>query len=255
MQKKSSRYAAQLFVFFIFFLACPCQGKEEKAAAVQQDLVWSQSDGLRHEIFSSTQKDGEWTTPVKITDNNANNLHPVLEIGTNGAKWLFWSAVRPNGISVQYAVFQNNEWNEPQTLPMEQHSAITPAALVDTNGGVWLVWAGNDGGNDDIYFSRFQKEKWADPKILHDSNEVPDIKPEIAYNEKGKIEVSWIGFRNKAYTKLASVFTDNTGWSAEQEKVKTEEEVAKEAVQAKEEQKIKLPSFLPGDSQFFLKIY
>jgi hypothetical protein len=255
MQKKSNRHTVQLFVFFTFFLALPCQGKAEKTAATQQDLAWSQSDGLRHEIFSSTQKDGEWTTPVKVTDNNANNLHPVLEIGADGTKWLFWSAVRPNGISVQYAVMQNNEWSEPQTLPIEQHSSITPAALADTNGGVWLVWAGNDGGNDDIYFSRFQKEKWTDPKIVHASNEVPDIKPEIAYNEEGKIEVSWIGFRSKAYKKLASVYTDNTGWSAEQEKVKTEEEAEKEAVQAEEEQETELPSFLPSDSQFFLKIY
>ncbi len=251
MQKKSNRHTVQLIVFFIFSLNLPCQGKVEKAAAIQQDLAWSQSDGLRHEIFSSTQKDGEWTPPVKITDNNANNLHPVLEIGTNGTKWLFWSAVRPNGISVQYAIFQNNEWSEPQTLPMEQHSAITPSVLADKDGGVWLVWAGNDGGNDDIYFSRFQKKMWTDPKIVHTSNEVPDIKPEISYNEEGKIEVSWIGFRSKAYKKLASVYTDNTGWSAEQEKLETE----KEDVQNEEEQKIKLPSFLPSDSQFFLKIY
>ncbi|MCW5214672.1 hypothetical protein VU13_05145 [Desulfobulbus sp. US5] len=158
MQKKSNRHAIQLFVFFVFILALPCQGKTEKAAAVQQDVVWSQSDGLRYEIFTSTQKDGEWTTPVKITDNNANNLHPVLEIGSDGIKWLFWSAVRPSGISVQYAMMQNNGWSEPQTLPIEQHSAITPAALADTKGRVWLVWAGNDGGNDDIYFSHYQEK-------------------------------------------------------------------------------------------------
>lgn len=251
MQKKLNRRTVQLIVFFIFSLNLPCLGEMEKAAVIQQDLVWSQSDGLRHEIFSSTKKDGEWTTPVKVTDNNANNLHPVLEIGSNGTKWLFWSAVRPNGISVQYAIFKNNEWSEPQTLPIEQHSAITPSALADKDGGVWLVWAGNDGGNDDIYFSRFQKKTWTDPKIVHTSNEVPDIKPEISYNEEGKIEVSWIGFRSKAYKKLASVYTDNIGWSAEQEKLETEEE----DVQNEEEQKIELPSFLPSDSQFFLKIY
>ena len=253
MQKKSNRHIVQLFIFFTFSfcLTLPCQGKAEKAAAVQQDVVWSQSDGLRHEIFSSTQKNSAWTTPVKVTDNNANNFHPVLEIGSNGTKWLFWSAVRSNGISVEYAVMKNNAWSEPQTLPMEQHSAITPSALADKDGGVWLTWAGNDGGNDDIYFSRFQGETWTDPKILHAPNEVPDIKPEIAYNKEGKIEVDWIGFRSNAYKKLASVYTDNTGWSAEQEKLEAEEE----GVQNEEEQETELPSFLPADSQFFLKIY
>ena len=251
MQKKSNRHVVQLFVLFIFCIALPCQGRTEKAAAVQQDVVWSQSDGLRHEIFISTQKDGEWTPPVKITDNNANNLHPVLEIGMDGKKWLFWSAVRPSGISVQYAVMQNNAWSEPQTLPIEQHSSITPAALADTKGRVWLVWAGNDGGNDDIYFSHYQEKAWSNPQLIHTPNKVPDIKPEITYNEEGKIEVDWIGFRSNAYKKLASVYTDNTGWSAEQEKLEPEEE----GVQNEEEQETELPSFLPGDSQFFLKIY
>lgn len=253
MQKKINRCIIQVFVFSLFFLALPCQGKEEKAAAVQQDLVWSQSDGLRHEIFFSNQrqKNGEWTPPVKITDNNANNLHPVLEIGTDGRKWLFWSAVRPDGISVQYAVMQNNVWSEPQTLPLEQHSAITPSALADKDGGIWLVWAGNDGGNDDIYFSRFQGEKWTAPQIVHAPNEVPDIKPELSCNDEGKIEVDWIGFRNNAYKKIASVYTDNTGWSAEQEKLETEEE----DVRNEEDPQTELPSFLPGDSQFFLKMY
>jgi hypothetical protein len=253
MRKKSNRHIVQIVVLSVFFLSFPCRGKEEKAAAVQQDLVWSQSDGLRHEIFFSNQKqkDGEWTTPVKITDNNANNLHPVLETGTDGTKWLFWSAVRPGGISVQYAVMQNNAWSEPQTLPVEQHSAITPSVLADKDGGVWLVWAGNDGGNDDIYFSRLQGEKWTDPKVVHAPNEVPDIKPEIAYNEEGRIEVDWIGFRSNAYKKMASVYTDNTGWSAEQEKLEPEEE----GIQNEKEQETELPSFLPGDSQFFLKIY
>ncbi|WP_339135979.1 MAG: hypothetical protein WGN25_19385 [Candidatus Electrothrix sp. GW3-4] len=251
MRKKSNRHTVQLFIFFLSFLIVSCLGKEGKAASVQQDLVWSQSDGLRHEIFSSMKKDGEWTIPVKITDNNADNLHPVLDRGDDGTKWLFWSAVRPDGISVEYAVFQDNEWSEPQKLPMEQHSSIAPSVLADKKEGLLLVWAGNDGGNDDIYYSRYQGKRWSDPQVIHAPNEVPDIKPEIAYNEEGKIEVSWIGFRGNTYIKLASVYTDKTGWSAEQEKLEREEE----KVEDDKEQDVKLPSFLPSNSQFFLKIY
>ncbi|MCI5120814.1 MAG: hypothetical protein D3908_06420, partial [Candidatus Electrothrix sp. AUS4] len=126
MHKQSKRRAVQVLIFFIFSFALFHLNNEGKAAQEQQDLVWSQSDGLRYEIFSSTKTNGKWSIPVQLTDNNANNLHPVLDIGTNGTKWLFWSAVRPNGISVQYAVFKNNKWSEPQSLPLEQNSAITP---------------------------------------------------------------------------------------------------------------------------------
>ncbi|MCI5131503.1 MAG: hypothetical protein D3904_08245 [Candidatus Electrothrix sp. EH2] len=253
MYTKSKWYIVQLVIFLIFFLVLPCQGKEneKKAVGMQQDLVWSQSDGLRYEIFSSSKKGDEWTSPVKITDNNANNLHPVLDIGADGTKWLFWSAVRPDGISIEYAVFQENSWSDPQKFSVQQHSAITPSVLADKEKGVWLVWAGNDGGNDDIYVSRYDEEKWSDPRIIHAPNEVPDIKPEIAYNDKGKIEVSWIGFRDNSYKKLASVYTDRTGWSPEQEQSEPEQDKEQE----EKEQEIVLPSFLPADSQFILKIY
>jgi hypothetical protein len=250
MQKKTNQYFVQ-FLVLTCCLALPGLSSGKNAIAAQKDLVWSQSDGLRHEIFTSSYQGTEWTTPIKITDNNANNLHPVLEKGSNGEKWLFWSAVRPNGISIEYAVFENNEWSAPQKLPFEQNSSIAPSVLADNHGRVCLVWAGNDGGNDDVYVSWLHGKKWTDPKIIHAANEVPDITPEIFYNEEGKIEVSWIGFRGKSYTKLTSVYSENAGWSAEQEKLENEEEQA----QDQEEQDMELPSFLPSNSQFFLKIY
>ena len=252
MQKKKNQQFAQ-FLVLVCSLALPGVCNSNTVTVVQQDLAWSQSDGLRHEIYTSSYQDGEWISQVKITDNNANNLHPVLDIGADGKKWLFWSAVRPDGISIEYAVLENDEWSDPQTLPFEQNSSITPSVLADNKGGVCLVWAGNDGGNDDIYVSWLKGKKWTKPKIIHAPNEVPDIKPEIACNEDGKTEVSWIGFRGSSYTKLVSVYSDNTGWSAEQEKLENEEQQAQE--QNQEEQETELPSFLPADSQFFLKIY
>ncbi len=251
MQKKSNQHFVQFLLFLLCLFTLPSLSNGETSTGVEQDVVWSQSDGLRHEIFTSTYKEGEWSSPVKITDNNANNLHPILEKGRDGVKWLFWSAVRPNGISIEYAILENDEWSGPTKLPMEQHSSITPSVLADKQGPMWLVWAGNDGDNDDIYVSRYQKAKWSTPQVLHAPNEVPDITPEIAYNKEGKIEVNWIGFRGKSYIKLASVYTKNTGWSTEQEKLENEEE----DTQNTEEQDIELPSFLPSNSQFFLKIY
>ena len=257
MRTKAHRHTARSVIFFTLFFILSCFGKEGKAGTVQQDLVWSESDGLRYELFSSSKKGDKWTAPVKITDNNANNLHPVLDRGADGKKWLFWSAVRPDGISIEYAVFQGNEWSEPQKFPVEQHSAITPSVLADKKKGVWVVWAGNDGGNDDIYFSRYlgkQDKVWTDPQIIHAPNNVPDIKPEIAYNDEGRIEVTWLGFRgNNRYIQLFSVYTDGAGWSPEQEKPEPEEENVQE--QEENEQEAELPSFLPGGSQFDLKIY
>ena len=213
---------------FIFTLAAPCQSEEvNEQLENRQTLAWSQSDGLRFEIFSSSYKEKNWSTPVKITDNNANNLHPAIDIAANGTRWLFWSAVRPDGISIEYAVSQDDEWSEPTKMALEQNSAITPSVLIDKKNVVWLVWAGNDGGNDEIFYSRFVKQAWQDPKVVNTVNDLPDIKPVIGYNEQGILEVTWLGFRDGQYKKLFAIYGAK-GWSTEQVVVKEEEIISEE---------------------------
>jgi hypothetical protein len=218
--------------------AAPCQ-------AAQQELVWSQSDGLRREIYHSTCKDGTWEDPVKITDDDANNLHPAFVITPDSRRWIFWSAVNADGISISYAVGKDGKWSEPVKMEMEDlSSAIAPSALADKKGAVWLVWAGNDGeGQDEIYWSRYEGTAWQKPKMINAANQVPDIKPEIALNKQGQIEVRWQGFRDGNYKKLLSAYTAGT-WSPEQE-VKEEENKVDEV-------KPVLPEFLPEGSQYVL---
>jgi hypothetical protein len=215
------------------------------------ELAWSGSDGLRHEIFTSSFAEGIWSEPVKITDNNANNLHPVIDLGKDGTKWIFWSAVRPDGISIEYAVYRDESWSEVTKMNFEQESAITPSILIDRDNVVWLVWAGNSGNLDEIYYSRFLNGAWTAEKIVNQANAVPDIKPVIAWNEQGEIEVRWQGFREGRYTALYSVFTKK-GWSAEEEISQKEQDMIESEIL--ENQEIQLPSFVGEESQYFLKV-
>ncbi len=239
-----------LTVFLLFIvLAQSCNGADLTVST--GELVWAQSDGLRHEIYACSFTDGSWNDPVKITDNNADNLHPVVDIATDGTKWLFWSAVRPDGISIEYAVTSDGVWSEPIKIEMEQATAITPSILLEKKNRLWLVWAGNDGGNDEIYASRFINEQWSVPEVVNSVNEVPDVKPTIGYNDRGEIEVRWTGFRSSSsngssYVHLFSTYSTD-GWAAEQQ-VEDEEQVAAE------EPEVQLPSFVESDSQYFLKI-
>jgi hypothetical protein len=225
------------------------------SAAGQQrmELVWSQSDGLRKEIYASSCKNGAWSEPVKITNSNANKLHPVLELAPDGRRWAFWSAVDLNGISIEYATAaQDSAWSEPKQMELNQNSAITPSVLIEDSGAVWLVWAGNSGSQDEIYFSRYVNSAWEEPAAVHPANQVPDIKPEISRNSSGQIEVRWLGVRDGRYKLLASTYSSAGGWSAEQEIAedrKKEEDTLKE-----EEVKSGLPDFLPQDSQYSLKV-
>ncbi len=224
----------------------------QASAGQGKDLVWSQSDGLRHEIYYSSFQDA-WDAPQKLTDNNANNLHPVLDRTPDGTRWVFWSAVRPNGISIEYALGKDGTWSLPIKMNLDHDSAITPSVLIDPQGTVWLAWAGNDGGQDEIYFSRWKDEAWQDAALLNIPNEVPDIKPELTWNEQGQITAIWYGFRDGGYTFLQSIFIDGA-WSPEQVLV-LEEEEAQDEEEILRAHQIELPSFVTPESQYQLKFF
>ncbi|MCW5198315.1 hypothetical protein VU07_00385 [Desulfobulbus sp. F4] len=233
---RSKNNALRLLILSALF-AGPCQ-------AAQQELVWSQSDGLREEIYASSYKNETWSEPVKITDDNANNLHPALAVAPDGRKWTFWSAVNPDGISIEYAVSGNDgRWSEPVKMEMDDlSSAIAPSVLIDKSGTVWVVWAGNNGAQDEIYWSRCANGVWQKPQMINAANQVPDIRPEFLLNEQGQIEVSWEGFRDGKYAHLASVYTEGR-WSSEQKIEKKQEEPESEP---------ELPAFVPKGSQYVL---
>jgi hypothetical protein len=219
-----------------FFAASPAQGTE---------LVWSQSDGLRHEIYHSVRNKGIWELPQKLTDNNANNLHPAFVITPDGSRWIFWSAVNPDGITIEYTAGKEGRWAEPVKLKLEEGgTAIAPSALAGQDGSVWLVWSGGSGGGqDEIYWSRHAASGWQKPKLVNMANQVPDIKPELALNAQGQPEVRWQGFRDGQYKTLIAAYT-GAGWSPEQE--------AREEEKKPEEAKPELPDFVPADSQHVL---
>ena len=227
-------------LLFALVVASPCQAAE---TVPLKELVWSQSDGLRKEIYHSAQSAAGWSLPQQLTDSNANKLHPAFVITPDKSRWIFWSAVNPDGIGIKYLTGKEGTWTQPSKLETSQASAITPTALVGPDQTLWLVWAGNDGGQDDIYWSRYINAAWQPPRQVNSANQTPDVKPELLLNKQGQLEVRWQGFRNGKYTKLVAVYTDQA-WSAEQELVLEEEEELEEPDE--------LPDFLPADSQYVL---
>ncbi len=206
-----------------------------------EELVWSQSDGLRQEIYHSARTAEGWSLPEQLTNNNANNLHPAFVIAPDGSRWIFWSAVNPDGIGIEYIVRREGRWTEPVKLESGHGTAITPAVLIGPDQALWLVWAGNDGGQDEIYWSRFVNGTWQPTKQVNVANQVPDVKPEIVLNQQGQAEVRWQGFRDGKYKRLAAVWNGQS-WSPEQEFEEEEQAIEQE----------ELPDFLPAGSQHVL---
>jgi len=236
---------------FLWSLCHPVFAGEQENFPQHVELVWSESDGLRHEIYASSYLSGRWSEPRQITDDNADNLHPAVDIDADGRKWVVWTAIDETGYEIKYTIFEHGEWMEPTVLPSSLRSNIKPSVALDAKNIPWVVWSGNDGDNDDIYFSRFINGKWEKERRVHEGNKVPDILPVVNLNTDGKLTIVWEGYRNGAYHKLQSSWNGKY-WNTPIE-LTGENELSEQS--EKNEASLPLPEYVNDQRQVFLRIY
>ncbi len=211
----------------------------------KMELIWAESDGLRHEIFTSSYQSGAWSEPVMITDDNADNLIPSIDVDSKGRKWAVWSAVEDGEVEIRYSVYEDGTWKEAAKFPSDLSSNTKPNIIVDDADTPWLVWSGNNNDLDDIYYSRFIDGEWAAGKRLHSANEVPDILPSLDTDSKGFPTVTWDSYADTSYVTFQSTW-DGKEWS---------EPVLVSREETQEEQlDIALPEFITDTQQAFLRI-
>jgi hypothetical protein len=217
---------------------------------LEMEIIWAQSDGIRHEIFASSYRSGAWEEPVMITDDNAENLHPSIDAGSNGEKWAVWSAVEGAELELRYSMFEDGKWKKALKLPSDLSSNIKPSIIVDGKDIPWVVWSGNNGDLDDIYYSRFVDGKWTQEQRVHAANEVPDILPYLDTDENGFPTVIWDSYIDDSYKKLQST------WNGEEwgEPVLVLTEDGSQDRTA-EELDITLPEFITDTRQVFLRVF
>jgi hypothetical protein len=213
----------------------------------EMEIIWAESDGLRHEIFTSSYRSGVWQQPEQLTDDNANNLHPTIDAASNGSKWALWTAIDNGQFEIRYAVFEDEEWSDVQTLPSSLEVNIKPSVIVDGDNVPWVVWSANNNDDDDIYYSRFINGEWTEESCIHEDNSFPDVLPFIDVDDKGRPIVTWERFVDSGYANVQSVWDDGE-WGEVTVRVEQEEEES-----SADERQVAVPEFITDTSQVFLR--
>lgn len=249
------KHLAGWVLLAVFFLCVPaCAGVPQKGQALVagRDMVWSAYDGLRREIyFSSQEKGGRWTEPLQLTNGNADNILPCVVTTPDGKKYVVWTAMEGADLAVHYAAFNGTAWSEAQAVPGLPELSTMPFVAVDDAGALWLVFVGNDGSHhDDIYCIQLQKDSWGKALQVNAENDVPDVNPFIEIDQDGVVLVTWEGFRGNGYTLLTARWLGDR-WSEEQALRPEEvEQLQQERRQAEEEP---LPEFVEDRSMLFIR--
>jgi hypothetical protein len=254
MMQRILAFLVKFFMVVSFCLLATVPGiasyHETVAEGECAELVWSEDDGIRHEIFASSLRDGNWSDPVMITNDNADNLHPSIDVEPGGRKWVVWTAIEESGMELRYSYNDGKTWLAPAAIPSDLASNIKPHIMIDGDNVVWVVWSGNDGGLDDVYFIRYIDGEWTEAKPVHAANQVPDILPALWMNEGNQPVVRWQTYQDGDYAVVESLW-DGTGWTVpieiEADETLDEQEALLEA--------IILPAFVVDTRQVFIRFF
>ncbi len=252
---RALQYVACWSVLALLVVCAPACAKtpaQGAAMVANRDMVWSAYDGLRREIFFSTQQTGgRWAEPVQLTNDNADNILPCIITTPDGKKYVVWTAMEQADLAVRYAVFDGTAWSEAKAVPGLPEMATMPFVAVDDTGILWLVFVGNDGsGHDDIYCIRLHNGSWEKAFRVNADNNVPDVNPFIEIDQDGAIQVTWEGFRNNGYVLLTSRWLGDR-WAEEQPLAQEDQKKLQQNRKMLEEEQ--LPDFVEDRSMLFIR--
>ena len=237
-------------VVFILLATIGSGFAQESDPLKEIDVVWSQSDGIRPEIFYTSRAAGNWSEPEMVTDDYYDNMHPVIDRDSNGVRWLFWSAYDSQRTEIRYTSGSSGEWQGSGTLADTMAANNAPSVVIGKDDTIWVVWAGNDGGLDDIYYASGVAGKFSETNRLHGPNESPDVLPVVELNENDLPVVSWKQMQEGRYVTVRSEF-DGSAWS---EPVTVQEEEQQGSASGSEEM-IELPEFVTNSGLVFIRSY
>jgi hypothetical protein len=246
-----NRYASCKYIeTFILTAAFLVLSSTVSRAAQEIDVVWSQSDGIRPEIFFTSSTGGSWSEPVMLSDDYYDNLHPVIDRDSQGTRWVFWRAYDNQKTEIRYTTGSSGNWEETKPLSEALQANNAPSVVIDAADTVWVVWSANDGGMDDIYYAVHKDGNWSKPAQLHETNDVPDILPVIELNDEQLPQVTWKRMEGGRYLAVTSSY-DGSGWSEpvlRQDGEQPDDDKVGEEV-------IELPDFVSNSGLVFVRTY
>lgn len=242
-----------VLIGFSLFIAAFCVSAQasENDTGREIDAVWSQSDGIRPEIFYSHKVSGIWTEPVMITDDYHDNMYPVIDSDSSGRKWLFWTAYDNRRMEIHYTTGQDGQWSETAGLTTENQYNIAPSVIIDKNDVVWLVWSASNGKTEDIFYASNKDGVWTDAQPVHQGNNTPDVLPVIELNSDDLPVITWKNVVEGETIVLTSEWGDD-GWS--KPAVVSADEGQEQDSESSQDM-VELPEFMPASGLVFLRVY
>lgn len=145
-----------------------------------------------------------WMTGVlPLGDTARQNDFPSAAIGKNGDVWVTWASYSGLRDEVHARRFAGGHWYAGFPVPGVEGDVWMPQVAIDAKGRPWFVWSQQTGyprgdgekPNWDLYATYWEDGAWGKITRLTD-HPLPDINHHFIADGKGKLWLTWQGFRD-----------------------------------------------------------
>jgi hypothetical protein len=156
-------------------------------------VVWSGQARLGFDLFVRSMKDGEWTDPVRITDDEGPDLNPVAATDSTGAVWIAWQGARNGDFDVLVARQQGEGFSEEIQVSTSDANDWAPQLATGPNGEVSVVWDTYDKGDYDVYARalRYDGAIGMELPLVVAASRKFEARPSAVFDARGRLWVAY----------------------------------------------------------------
>lgn len=161
-------------------------------------LSWMSWRSGNYDIWCSDSEDGgEWSEPLQLTTDAADDWVPALSQDSSGTFWMTWSSGKTGNQDIWYFSSQDGEnWSNATQFTTDAAEDDAPWLLQDSNGTYWVVWHSFRQGNYDIFYSTSTDGvNWSEAVALTDDSST-DFYPFLLQDSQGSYWLAWTSNRS-----------------------------------------------------------
>ncbi len=168
---------------------CHLNGEPAVAWAAINDGQWL--------INVSTRENGNFSTPVEISDPLKRSINPVVKAVSADSYLLAWESFEQGKFCIYLSKFEHNKWTDPVLVTDKSQSCFDPALEEDEAGNIYIAYDITDGSHRNIEMkilnsslSEVKKVPIAIGGGFEDRVNI-NVKPNLGFDKTGRLWISW----------------------------------------------------------------
>jgi hypothetical protein len=179
--------------------------------------VWQAGQAGSRDIYISELADGadNFSTPIKITDNSADQLNPAIAVDDSDKIYVAWQDNRQGNWDVYLSTSSNGvTWSAARRITDSNDNQVNPGIVIDNQSPnrAYIVWQDDRGGNQNIYIAS-SNNSFVTSTVMQITSDASDqVEPAIAVSSDNTVYCLWKDLRNSS-SDIYGAASNNGSWT------------------------------------------